>query len=56
MNRMAAGGLVLTGIGCVGYATGLTVQYTGRAFSISAIMLGITLLAIGRSTDRAVGE
>ncbi len=56
MNRLTTTGLVLTGLGSVGYSAGIAVAYSGRAFSITAIMIGITLLAIGRSIGRAVAE
>ncbi len=39
-------GLVLTVIGLVGYVAGIQFQYPGRAFSITAMILGITLLSM----------
>lgn len=40
------GGLV-TLLGLVGYGVGAAVAYPGRAFSVTAVMLGVTLVAIG---------
>lgn len=39
-------GLILTAIGLAGYLAGIQFQYPGRAFSVTAIMLGITLISI----------
>lgn len=47
MDRAFAIGAVLTGSGLVGYLLGLAVSYPGRAFSVTAVMVGITLAAIG---------
>jgi hypothetical protein len=57
MNRTLASGIALTGLGVVGYALGVVVgasvalvdPYPGRAFSVTGIMVGITLLSIGLS-------
>lgn len=51
MDRVFALGLLLTAVGVVGYAAGLVAPYEGRAFSVTAVMAGITLAAIG-SADR----
>ena len=47
MNAAMAAGLALTLAGVVGYVVGLTVPYPGRAFSVTGVMVGITLLAVG---------
>ena len=47
---LAAGG-ALTAAGVVGYLVGVVAPYPGRAFSVSGVMVGITLLAIGRATE-----
>lgn len=52
MNVALATGIGLTTVGAAGYLVGLGVAYPGRAFSVSAVMVGITLVAIGRSTGR----
>lgn len=49
MARLVPIGAVLTLLGLVGYGLGLTVAYPGRALSVTAVMLGITLLAMGRT-------
>lgn len=57
MNRTLASGLALTALGGGGYllglagedALGLVDPYPGRAFSVTGIMVGITLLSIGLS-------
>ena len=56
MNTTFLIGVLLTGAGLVGYLTGLTVAYPGRAFSVTAVMVGLTLVAIGRSHGRTVGQ
>lgn len=53
MNSATVLGLLLTGIGIAGYALGLTTPYPGRAFSITLVMVGVTLLATRRVTERA---
>ena len=55
MNRELLAGLVLTGLGLTGYAVGVVTPYTGRAFSVTGIMVGVTLLAIGNAR-RGWGE
>lgn len=49
MNRVFGAGLGLSAIGVAGYLYGIAVSYPGRAFSITAIMAGITFVAIGRA-------
>lgn len=49
MNRTLALGVALTGVGALGYAVGVAVHYPGRAFTVTAVMVGVTLLAIGRT-------
>lgn len=46
MNRRFAGGLALTVGGAAGYLVGVDPGYPGRAFSLTALMVGITLLAL----------
>lgn len=47
MDRLTGLGGVCTVAGVVGYAVGVVVAYPGRSFSLTALMVGITLLAIG---------
>ncbi|MDZ7701037.1 MAG: hypothetical protein U5J98_02630 [Halobacteriales archaeon] len=52
MNRFAVLGVALIVAGLGAYVIGLLNPYTGRAFSITLVMVGITLIAI----RKAVGE
>lgn len=54
MNRTRAAGLALTVGGVAGYLAGLATPYPGRAFSLTAVMVGITLAAIGTGGDGEV--
>jgi len=47
MDRTFMVGAGLTVAGVCGYVGGVVVAYPGRAFSLTAIMVGITLAAIG---------
>lgn len=47
MHTAAIAGVVLTAVGLVGYVAGILVPYPGRAFSLTALMLGLTLVAVG---------
>lgn len=49
MNRVRSGGIALAALGIGGYVAGVVVAYPGRAFSITALMVGITLIAVGGS-------
>jgi hypothetical protein len=49
MNTVSAAGLVVALAGIGGYLAGLAVPYPGRAFSLTALMTGATMLAVGRS-------
>lgn len=49
MERVRAAGLALTVGGLAAYVAGVYVAYEGRAFSLTAIMVGFTLVAIGGS-------
>jgi len=51
MNAFSAIGLGLTVGGVVAYLAGVAVAFPGRAFSVTAVMVGVTLLAVGRSDD-----
>jgi hypothetical protein len=51
MNTVLALGLGLTVAGLAGYAAGVAVPYPGRAFSVTALLAGMTLLAVGRSDE-----
>jgi hypothetical protein len=51
--RLLIVGIVLSAFGIFAYVGGLFVAYPGRAFSLTGVMAGLTLLAIGRSTEAA---
>jgi len=51
MNVSTVAGAVLTVGGLVGYVAGLTVSYPGRSFSVTAVMVGLAVLAVGRAGD-----
>ncbi|MFA9502474.1 hypothetical protein NP511_13915 [Natrinema thermotolerans] len=50
MNRVRLAGVGVAAVGVVGYVVGISVAYAGRAFSLTAIMVGFTLVAIARSS------
>jgi len=52
MNRTRAAGVSLTVGGVTGYLAGLAAPYPGRAFSVTAVTVGVTLAAIGSGGDR----
>jgi hypothetical protein len=47
MDRVVVAGVVLTVLGLVGYAAGVLAPYPGRAFSVTGVMVGLTLVAVG---------
>lgn len=48
MNRVRGAGIVLTVVGLAGYVLGITTDYPGRGFSVTLLMVGITLIAVHR--------
>lgn len=50
MQRRALAGWGLLVAGFAGYVAGVFVPYTGRAFSLAAVMAGITLVATSGAT------
>lgn len=46
MDRYSTIGTVLCLAGLAGYVAGVYVTYPGRAFAVTAFMIGITLFAI----------
>ncbi|WP_276272185.1 hypothetical protein [Haloarcula litorea] len=51
MQSVSVGGALLTVGGVAGYVVGITAPYPGRAFSLTALMVGLTLVAVGRAGD-----
>lgn len=50
---MTTAGLALTSASVLGYVAGVVAPYPGRAFTVTGLMVGITLLAIGRAGEGA---
>lgn len=48
MNAPFTAGAVCTLLGLVGYVFGIVAPYPGRAFAITVLMVGLTLLAVGK--------
>lgn len=46
MDRLRIAGGVLTAAGVVGYLVGTVVPYPGRSFSLTAVLVGLTILAV----------
>ncbi|MEZ3114919.1 hypothetical protein RYH80_03175 [Halobaculum sp. MBLA0147] len=46
MDRSTLLGAALTAVGLVGYAVGVAVAYPGRAFSVTAVTVGLALLVV----------
>lgn len=53
MNRLVVAGVAFLVLGLAGYALGVVADYPGRSFSVTAVMVGITLVAV-RSADAGV--
>ena len=47
MDRLRIVGLVLVAAGLVGYVVGIVQAYPGRALSVTGVMVGIALVAVG---------
>lgn len=48
MNRVFAAGIILSVLGLAGYVFATVTAYPGRAFTVTGVMIGITLVAIRR--------
>lgn len=53
MDRLLLVGAVALCAGAVGYAVGVFVPYPGRSFSLTAFMLGLALVVVGRTAGEA---
>ena len=49
MDRVRATGALLTLAALVGYAVGVTTTYPGRGLTLTGLMVGLTLWAVGES-------
>lgn len=56
MIRGTVLGAALTVLGVAGYAIGVFVDYPGRAFSLTAVMVGIVLITITRRPTAGDGQ
>lgn len=55
MNRLLAVGATTLGVGVVAYGVGIFVAYPGRAFSLTAVMVGLALVVVGRTMPAEAG-
>lgn len=53
MNRTFAAAALLTASSVIGYLVGVVAAYPGRAFAITGVMAGVTLLAVAGGGDGA---
>jgi hypothetical protein len=56
MDRLWLLGVALTAVGLLGYVVGVSVDYPGRAFSVTAVMVGLTLFALGNRAQGGRGR
>lgn len=49
MDRLFLLGAATLCVGGAGYAVGLSVPYRGRAFSLTALMVGLALVVVART-------
>jgi hypothetical protein len=47
MSGVRTAGLALAGLSTVGYVVGATAPYPGRSLSLTGLMVGLTLAAVG---------
>jgi hypothetical protein len=48
MQALALVGLLISAVGVAGYLVGIADPYPGRAFSLTLLMIGVTLVLVGR--------
>jgi hypothetical protein len=53
MDRLLAAGVLAFCAGAAGYVVGLYVPYPGRSFSVTAFMVGLALVVVGRTAGEA---
>lgn len=53
MHYLRAAGLAATALGVAGYVAGVATPYPGRAFSVTAVIVGVTLLSISAGAEVA---
>jgi hypothetical protein len=47
MDRTRTAGVALTALGMTGYLAGVAAPYSGRAFAVTGIIVGVTLASVG---------
>jgi hypothetical protein len=47
MDRTRTAGVALVALGAAGYAAGVVTSYPGRALSVTAVIVGVTLASVG---------
>jgi len=50
MDRVRAFGVAMTFAALLGYAVGVYAQYPGRGLTLTGLMVGLTLWAVGEPT------
>jgi hypothetical protein len=50
MDQVRQAGLALSLLGVAGYVLGVLAPYAGRSVSLVGIMVGVTLLVVGRGS------
>lgn len=48
MDRVSAAGIATTGLAATGYAVGVLAPYPGRSVTLTGVIVGLTLWAVGR--------
>jgi len=52
MTLRQLAGFAFVSIGLVGYVVGIYVAYPGRALSLTAVMVGVALVGVTRTSSR----
>ena len=53
MDRLLWAGAVALLVGLAGYVLGVFVPFPGRSFSVTAVMVGLALVVVGRTGGEA---
>lgn len=48
MDRVSAAGIATAGLAAAGYAVGVLAPYPGRSITLTGVIVGLTLWAVGR--------
>jgi len=52
MTLRRSAGIASVSLGLIGYVAGIYAAYPGRALSLTAVMVGIALIGVARSSAR----